>query len=65
MQGADKGRAGELAGDGLRIGIVRARFNDPSPPAGRRLPGRTGRLDVDDATSRHVTVPGALECRWR
>ena len=28
MQEADKGDAGELMGEGLRIGIVRARFND-------------------------------------
>ena len=28
MQAADKGTAGELIGEGLRIGIVRARFND-------------------------------------
>ena len=28
MQKADQGSAGELNGEGLRIGIVRARFND-------------------------------------
>ena len=28
MQAADKGIEAELSGDGLRIGIVRARFND-------------------------------------
>ena len=28
MQNADQGRAGELMGEGLRIGIVRAQFND-------------------------------------
>ena len=28
MQGADKGQSGSLEGDGLSIGIVRARFND-------------------------------------
>ena len=28
MQGADKGSSGELDGAGLRIGLVRARFNE-------------------------------------
>jgi 6,7-dimethyl-8-ribityllumazine synthase len=28
MQGSDKGTSGELTGEGLSIGIVRARFND-------------------------------------
>ena len=28
MQGADKGQSGSLEGEGLSIGIVRARFND-------------------------------------
>ena len=28
MQAADKGTAADLAGEGLRIGIVRARFNE-------------------------------------
>jgi hypothetical protein len=31
MQGADKGTAPPNAGEGLRIGIVQARFNDASP----------------------------------
>ncbi|MBU6258558.1 MAG: 6,7-dimethyl-8-ribityllumazine synthase [Burkholderiales bacterium] len=62
MKDADQGRAGELAGEGLRIGIVRARFNDA-------LTGRLAqaclaeleRLEVDAADIRQVSVPGALE----
>ena len=62
MQDADKGNAGELIGEGLRIGIVRARFNDA-------ITGRLAdaclaeleRLDVHANDIKHVTVPGALE----
>ena len=62
MQAADKGSAGELIGEGLRIGIVRARFNDA-------ITGRLAeacldelrRLEVQPGDVRHVTVPGALE----
>ena len=62
MQGADKGTAGDLAGEGLRIGIVRARFNDAitlklaeACLAELRLLGVVARDVV------HLTVPGALE----
>jgi 6,7-dimethyl-8-ribityllumazine synthase len=62
MQDADKGDTGELIGEGLRIGIVRARFNDSLT---RRLAqaclSELDRLDVDAGDIRHVTVPGALE----
>ncbi len=62
MQEADKGSTGELIGEGLRVGIVRARFNDA-------ITGRLAaaclaeleRLDVEAGDIRHVTVPGALE----
>ena len=62
MQEADKGTAGELIGEGLRIGIVRARFNDAitAKLAGACL-AELERLEVDPGDIRHVTVPGALE----
>jgi 6,7-dimethyl-8-ribityllumazine synthase len=62
MQAADKGIEADLTGDGLRIGIVRARFNDAIT---RKLVSaclaELDRLDVDATDIRHVTVPGALE----
>jgi 6,7-dimethyl-8-ribityllumazine synthase len=62
MQGADKGTAGELIGEGLRIGIVRARFNDAiTNKLAEACLSELQRLDVDDSDVRHVTVPGALE----
>ena len=62
MQGADKGSAGELMGEGLRIGIVRARFNDPiTSRLVQACLTELERLEVDDGDIRHVTVPGALE----
>jgi 6,7-dimethyl-8-ribityllumazine synthase len=62
MQGANKGTAGELAGAGLRIGIVQARFN-------QEITNRLAevcreellRLEVQDRDITHCTVPGALE----
>ena len=62
MQHADHGREADLEGVGLRIGIVRARFNDAitSRLADACL-AELERLDVDAADIRHVTVPGALE----
>ena len=62
MQAADQGDGGDLAGAGLRIGIVQARFNaavtDAIVDACR---AELERLDVDGADIRHVGVPGALE----
>ena len=62
MQHADQGETTELAGEGLRIGIVRARFNDAIT---RRLAeaclAELARLEVDDDDIRQLTVPGALE----
>jgi 6,7-dimethyl-8-ribityllumazine synthase len=62
MQSADQGSVGELAGEGLRIGIVRARFNDAltSRLAAACL-SELERLEVDDGDIKHITVPGALE----
>jgi 6,7-dimethyl-8-ribityllumazine synthase len=62
MQDADKGQAGELIGEGLRIGIVRARFNDAlTGKLAQACMAELDRLDVDVGDIRHVTVPGALE----
>ncbi len=62
MQAADTGSAGDLNGEGLRVALVRARFNDALT---RRLAqaclGELERLDVDAEDIRHVVVPGALE----
>ena len=62
MQAADKGTEGELIGEGLRIGIVRARFNEPvTAKLAEACLAELDRLDVDSGDIRHVTVPGALE----
>ena len=62
MKEADKGSAGELIGEGLRIGIVRARFNDAlTSKMAQACMAELDRLDVDETDIRHVTVPGALE----
>ena len=62
MKDADQGDAGELIGEGLRIGIVQARFNDALT---RKLAlaclAELERLDVESSDIKHVTVPGALE----
>ena len=62
MQAADTGAAGDLNGEGLRVAIVRARFNDALT---RRLAdaclAELERLEVDADDIKHVTVPGALE----
>jgi 6,7-dimethyl-8-ribityllumazine synthase len=62
MQNADKGSAGELIGEGLRIAIVRARFNEPiTDRMASACLAELERLEVDDGDIKHVTVPGALE----
>ena len=62
MQEADKGDAGELMGEGLRIGIVRARFNDAiTQRLGQACLSELDRLDVSESDIKYVTVPGALE----
>ena len=62
MQAADKGTSGELMGEGLRIGIVRARFNDAlTSKLVEACLAELDRLEVDPGDIKHVTVPGALE----
>ena len=62
MQEADQGSAGELVGEGLRIGIVRARFNEAlTNKLAQACLSELERLEVDAGDIRHVTVPGALE----
>jgi len=62
VQGADKGNAGDLAGEGLRIGIVRARFNDAvTSTLAQACLAELERLEVDESDIKHVSVPGALE----
>ena len=62
MQGADQGTSGELAGESLRIGIVRARFNDAiTSKLAEACLSELDRLDVDPGDIKHVNVPGALE----
>ncbi|MDE1950935.1 MAG: 6,7-dimethyl-8-ribityllumazine synthase [Burkholderiales bacterium] len=62
MQITDKGTAGELVGEGLRIGIVRARFNDSiTSKIAEACLSELERLDVEPGDVRQVAVPGALE----
>ncbi len=62
MQDTDKGQAAELDGAGLRIGLVRARFNDTiTQSIAQACIAELQRLEVKGADVRHVTVPGALE----
>ena len=62
MQGADKGTAGELTGEGLRIGIVRARFNDAiTSKLAETCVAELLALGVVARDVVHLTVPGALE----
>jgi 6,7-dimethyl-8-ribityllumazine synthase len=62
MQGADKGQTGSLAGEGLAIGIVRARFNDAiTTRLAEACLAELAALGVVDKHIVQVTVPGALE----
>ena len=66
MKDADRGAIGELVaelmGEGLRIGIVRARFNDAlTNTLAKACLSELDRLEVDADDIKHVTVPGALE----
>jgi 6,7-dimethyl-8-ribityllumazine synthase len=62
MKDADQGSAGELEGVGLRIAIVRARFNDAlTSKLAQACLSELERLDVEAGDIRHVSVPGALE----
>ena len=62
MQGSDKGTLAGLNGEHLRVGIVRARFND-SVTAGLReaCVAQLTAMGVQAAHIRTVDVPGALE----
>ena len=62
MQGADQGQSAPLEGDGLSIGIVRARFNDAITRAlAEACLAELAALGVADKHIVQVTVPGALE----
>ena len=62
MKDANKGQAAALRGEGLSIGIVRARFNDDITSAlAQACITELLALGVEADDIRHVTVPGALE----
>jgi 6,7-dimethyl-8-ribityllumazine synthase len=62
MQDADKGQAGELDGQDLRIGIVQARFNTAvTDKLAQACVAELRSLGVVDKHIRHLSVPGALE----
>lgn len=62
MQAADKGIAASMDGQGLRIGVVQARFNAAlTNQLAQSCQDELQRLGVNASDIRHVTVPGALE----
>ena len=62
MQGADKGQAANLDGEGLHIGIVQARFNEAlTTKLAETCRAELLALGVQERHIKHVTVPGALE----
>ena len=62
MKDADKGQSAALDGEGLRIGIVRARFNDALTGAlAEACLNELAALGVAARHIRQVLVPGALE----
>ncbi|HET9642380.1 MAG TPA: 6,7-dimethyl-8-ribityllumazine synthase [Burkholderiaceae bacterium] len=62
MQGADKGQAARLNGNGLRVGIVQARFNQALTDKLTDIcRAELAVLGVPERHITHVTVPGALE----
>lgn len=62
MQGADQGQSGSLKGEGLSIGIVRARFNDAiTSRLAETCLAELAALGVEEKRIVQVTVPGALE----
>ena len=62
MKNADQGQARPLDGEGLNIGIVRARFNDAITQAlAQACLAELAALGVRDEDIRLVSVPGALE----
>jgi 6,7-dimethyl-8-ribityllumazine synthase len=62
MQGSDQGQKTPLAGTGLRIGIVQARFNHAITSAlAKNCIGELHAMGVAPADIEHHQVPGALE----
>ncbi|MDR2851600.1 MAG: 6,7-dimethyl-8-ribityllumazine synthase [Burkholderiaceae bacterium] len=62
MQGANKGIETALNGQGLRIGIVQARFNaDITDALARACLDELKALNVRETDITHLRVPGALE----
>ncbi len=62
MQASEKGAELSLDGEGLRIAIVRARFNDPVTRAlEAACLAELGALGVAAKHIKQVSVPGALE----
>ena len=62
MQDADKGQSGTLDGQGLTIGIVRARFNDAiTGKLAECCLAELAACGVNAEDIQQVTVPGALE----
>ncbi len=62
MKDADKGLAEALDGEGLRIGIVRARFNEALTSAlAKACLAELAALGVAERHVQQVLVPGALE----
>ena len=62
MKDANKGSATALRGEGLSIGIVRARFNDDiTSRLAQACIAELKALGVEEDDIRHVSVPGALE----
>ncbi len=62
MQAADPGQPGDLDGEGLRIGIVRARFNDAiTARLSEACRAELERLGVEPGDVSERSVPGALE----
>lgn len=62
MQGANQGDVAGLDGEGLSIGIVRARFNAAiTDRLAEACLAELARLNVPVKHVKHVTVPGALE----
>ena len=62
MQGANKEITGELVGEGLRVAIVRARFNSAiTSMIEQACVDELLKLKVDASDITRVSVPGALE----
>jgi len=62
MQGSDQGPVTNLSGQGLRIGVVQARFNHAITGAlAKACLGELHALGVAAGSIEHVMVPGALE----